>query len=204
MPRPKTLTNDLIAAAALAVIDRDGLAALSMRTVAAELDVGAMSLYRYVRSREELERLVIARALGGIDTKVSPRASWQARVTTLAVRARDAMRLHPSLIPIVVTRTPATAVLVEWGEQVLAALAAGGVDGRDAAIALRTIIKYVFGAVQLEHFGPTGSERTGALAVLPADRFPHLARAAAAAIRITPDEEFRKGLDIVLAGIAAG
>jgi hypothetical protein len=48
MPRPRSLSHDRIAAAALAVIDRRGLAALSMRTVAAELGMGTMSLYRYV------------------------------------------------------------------------------------------------------------------------------------------------------------
>src|SRR6266542_4940063 len=59
MPRPRSLTLPQIAAAALAVLERDGLAALSMRTVAVELDVGTMSLYRYVDSKEQVEELVV-------------------------------------------------------------------------------------------------------------------------------------------------
>jgi AcrR family transcriptional regulator len=202
VPRPKTLTNDVIAAAALAVIDRDGLAALSMRTVAAELDVAAMSLYRYVESREELEDLVIARVLRGIDTSVSSRASWKTRVATLVTRARAAIGEHPALVPLVLVRSPTSSVLAGWGEQMLASLAAAGFEGKERAIAFRTITKYLFGAVQLEHFGPIAGPRTAALAALPADRFPFLSATASAATRVSQEEEFRKGLDIVLRGLA--
>ena len=67
MPRPRSLTPDQIAAAALAVIDRDGLDALSMRTVARQLGIGAMSLYRYVTDRDQLEDLVVDLVLGAVD-----------------------------------------------------------------------------------------------------------------------------------------
>src|SRR5260370_32708785 len=61
----RSSTNAAIAAAALAVLDRDGVAGLSMRSVAAELRVGTMSLYRYVSDRPELERLVLPPRLAG-------------------------------------------------------------------------------------------------------------------------------------------
>jgi len=67
MPRPRSLTQAAIAAAALAVIDRDGVAGLSMRAVAAELGTGTMSLYRYVADRDELERWVVDLVLAEVD-----------------------------------------------------------------------------------------------------------------------------------------
>jgi AcrR family transcriptional regulator len=64
VPRPRSLTPDQLAVAALAVIDRDGLAGLTMRAVATQLGVSTMGLYRYVRDRRELEALVVELVLG--------------------------------------------------------------------------------------------------------------------------------------------
>ena len=68
MPRPRSLTPDQLASAALAVLDREGLAGLSMRAVAKELGMSTMALYRYVDDREELEGLVVERVLSAVDT----------------------------------------------------------------------------------------------------------------------------------------
>lgn len=80
MPRPRSLTTQAIAAAAITVIDRDGLAALSMRTVADELDRRTMALYRYVEDREELECLVVELALGTVldRARAAPEATRRA------------------------------------------------------------------------------------------------------------------------------
>jgi len=73
MPRPRSLTAPQIADAARALVAREGLPVLSMRTVAAELGVSAMSLYRYVRSRDEIEGLLVDAVLRGIDTDLPAR-----------------------------------------------------------------------------------------------------------------------------------
>lgn len=83
MPRPRSLTSTRIATAAIAVVDRDGLDALSMRTVAGELGMGTMSLYRYVADRAELEQLVVDEVLARIDLTTSARASWRTQVIQL-------------------------------------------------------------------------------------------------------------------------
>ncbi|MFD0664655.1 TetR/AcrR family transcriptional regulator [Thermocatellispora tengchongensis] len=79
MPRPRSLTETEIAAAALAVIDRDGLDALSMRAVAKQLGTGTMSLYRYVEDRAQLETLVVDLVLGSVDYTLPPRAPGAGR-----------------------------------------------------------------------------------------------------------------------------
>src|ERR1700690_3860275 len=99
MPRPRSLTDTDVATAALAVIDRDGLAAFTMRAVAAELNVATMSLYRYVRDREHLEELVVDLLLSQVDTTLPRRGAWTRQVTTLVERVRDTVRAHPQVVP---------------------------------------------------------------------------------------------------------
>jgi AcrR family transcriptional regulator len=197
------LTGTDVAAAALAVADREGLGGVSMRAVAAELGVGTMSLYRYVEDRQALEDLMVELVLEPVDLTVSDRATWQRNITTLASRTRDAIGAHPVIVPILLTRRHVAAATRRWGEAVLGQLARGGFEDRDRVVAFRTILSYVLGAVQVEHLGPLRGPGTASLAAEATDRFPHLAATAAAARRVTPDQEFRRGLDIVLRGLEA-
>jgi AcrR family transcriptional regulator len=203
MPRPRSLTESGIAVAALAIVDRDGLASLSMRTVATEMGVGTMSLYRYVAGRDELEGLLLGHVLESVDLEVAKGSPWTERVVSLAERVRAAIGDHPAVVPLLLTRRQVTAPSLGWGEAVMAALADGGFTGPDRAIAFRALLSYVIGAVQVEHFGPLAGAGTAALADLPTDVFPHLADTARHARAIPSDEEFRRGLQIVLRGLGA-
>ncbi|HEX6568978.1 MAG TPA: TetR/AcrR family transcriptional regulator C-terminal domain-containing protein [Acidimicrobiales bacterium] len=202
MPRRRSLTTAAIGAAALAVVERDGLAALSMRAVAAEMGVGAMSLYRYVAGREEVEGLVVDLVLAAADTDVPPTDPWAERVATLVERVRDAVGAHPAVVPLLLTRRHASEGTIRWGEAVLAALDDGGFTGEHRVIAFRTLLSYVIGAVQVEHLGPLSGAGTVALAGLPADRYPMLADTAAHARHVAAADEFRRGLAVVLRGLA--
>jgi AcrR family transcriptional regulator len=203
MPRPRSLTNADIATAALAVIDRDGLAGLSMRAVADELGVATMGLYRYVDSRDQLEALVIELVLDGVDPSVPRRTGWRNRVSTLVGRVRENIDAHPAVVPLLLTRRHASLGTLRWGEAVLDALAAGGFDGKRRAIAFRTVLSYLFGSVQVSHFGPLSGVGTEALAALPAADFPRLAETAPVALAIGAEEEFTGGLAVVLRGLEA-
>lgn len=201
MPRPRSLTTDAIAAAALGLVDREGLEALSMRTVASELGVCAMSLYRYVQSRDEIETLVVGEALRGIGDGAWPRLRWRERTLALFGRARDAMRRRPAILPLLLTRRHASVQTARWGEAVMAALAEGGFAGDARVLAFRTLLGYLFGAVQVEHFGPLSGSGTEALARLPPDEYPYLSATARAAGTVSADRAFRHGLDAVLTGL---
>ena len=109
MPRPRSLSPDQIAAAALAVVERDGLAALSMRAVATELGAGTMSLYRYVSGRDELEELLLAHALAGIPTEADAAKPWGERIVDLAVGVWRAVGDRPAIVPLLLTRRARTA-----------------------------------------------------------------------------------------------
>jgi AcrR family transcriptional regulator len=199
VPRPRSLDHATIAAAALAVLDRDGLGGLSMRAVAAELGMGTMSLYRYVTDREQLERLLLDRVLSAVDTSVPARTGWQRRIVVLADRVRLAVGEHPHLVPLLLAHRQAAVVSLDWGEAVAAALTEGGVTGRRRVVALRAVISYVLGALQAQHYGPLAGPGTDVLAALP--DHPMLAETARQAGRVGPAEEFRGGLDLLLRGL---
>lgn len=203
MARPKSLTTSGIAAAALAVIDRDGLAALSMRSVGVELGMGTMSLYRYVASREELERLVVDLALGKVDTALPARGSWDEHVTILAGRIRDAVRAHPAVVPLMMAHHQDSLGVWRCAEAVLGALTAGGFTGRNRVIALRTLVSFLNGTLQAQHLGPLDGAGTAAMAALAETGYPLVAETAREARHVSPDEEFRDGFAAVLRGLAS-
>jgi AcrR family transcriptional regulator len=200
MPRPRSLTSDQIAGAALAVIDDEGLDALSMRTVARRLGIGAMSLYRYVSNRAQLEELVVDLVLAPADLGV-PRASAGRKLAVLADRVRIAVSEHPEAVPLLLAHRHQSLGSLRWGETVLSVLADAGYTGKRRVIAFRAVLAYVFGALEVEHFGALSGPGTAALAALARNQFPLLSETAAHARTVTPEEEFRRGFAIVLRGL---
>lgn len=198
MPRPRSLTTERLATATLAVIDRDGLDALTMRAVAKELGMATMSLYRYVTDKDELEVLVVDHVLSGVDLTVPP-GEWQARITELLSRVRKAVIAHAATVPLLLRHRHAVPASLVQIEAMLAILAEAGFTGERRVIAQRTIIAYLFGMLQNEHFGPLGGAGTAAMAAQ--ERFPLLAETAGVARQVAGDTEFHKGLESVLRGL---
>ena len=203
MPRPRSLSTEQIANAALAVLDRDGLTALSMRAVAAELGTGTMSLYRYVTDREQLERLILDAVLADFDPLAPPALPWAGRIRLLTGRIRAAVFTHPAVVPLFLTHRHLTQGGQRWAEGMLGALTEAGLAGADRVIAFRALVSYVIGALQAESLGPLSGAGTVVLAALPTDEFPLLAATAADASAVAPDVEFGRGLDLVLRGLGA-
>jgi AcrR family transcriptional regulator len=200
MPRPRSLNRSQIAATALEVVDADGLAALSMRTVARRLGIGTMSLYRYVADRDELEAMVVDVVLEGIDPR-PPGGSAHHRISVLAGRVRDAAARHPAVVPLILEHRHRSSASVRWGEVVLQVLADAGYTGKRRVYAFRALLAYVFGALQVEHYSALSGPGTQALAELSADEFPLLSETALAAHAVSADDEFGRGLEILLRGL---
>ncbi|ROO82860.1 TetR family transcriptional regulator [Actinocorallia herbida] len=198
MPRPRSLTPARIAEAALAVIDAEGLAALTMKAVAARLGMGTMSLYRYVADRAELEELVVERVLADVDT-ATPDGPWRERVAVLAGRVRAAVALHPNALPLTAAHRDGSPALARWSESVLEVLTGAGFAGEDRVVALRALVAYLVGAIELEHRGPLEGRSTRRMAELTG--FPLLAATARDALALPPGAEFGRGLAALLDGL---
>jgi len=203
MPRRRSLTQAAIAAATLAVIDRDGVTGLSMRAVAAELGTGTMSLYRYVADREELERWVVDLVLADVDPEAPADTSWTGQVTVLVERVREAVAAHPAVVPLLLIHRHTSPHSWRWSETVLGLLTGAGFTGRRRVIAFRCLLAYIVGALHAESLGPLAGPGTAALARLSSAGYPVLAQTARSAGRVPPDEEFGQGLAIVLSGFLA-
>ncbi|MEO3782418.1 TetR/AcrR family transcriptional regulator [Actinocorallia sp. B10E7] len=201
MSKSRSLTPERLVDAALAVLDESGPEAFSMRAVADHLGMGVMSLYRYVEDRAELEIMIVERVLGSVSLDLPP-APWRNRVELLVDRVRVAVAAHPSTMPMAVARRRHVPSMRRWAEAVLAVLAEAGLRGERRAVALRALISYVIGSMELEHRDSLpGVEARPAPEISRAD-YPHLAASTRATQRLSRAEEFRGGLALVLDGIA--
>ncbi|MFD0567419.1 TetR/AcrR family transcriptional regulator C-terminal domain-containing protein [Kitasatospora saccharophila] len=147
------LTAERIVAAAVAVADAEGLEALSMRRVAAELDVATMSLYRHVPDKDGLVDLMMDRVFTELSFSAADAArDWRARLELAARRLWGLFRAHPWLASALsVTRPQPVANALPFGEWVLSALAAEGLGVPDVFTAYLTLFNYVRGtALSLE------------------------------------------------------
>ncbi|MFE2871776.1 MULTISPECIES: TetR/AcrR family transcriptional regulator [unclassified Embleya] len=93
-----------ITAAAVALADADGLAAVSMRALARELGTGPASLYRYLASRDDLLDLMADAVTGEVDLSAAPGGDWIGDLTALALQAKAAHARHPWLLELTAQR----------------------------------------------------------------------------------------------------
>ncbi|MFG1989620.1 TetR/AcrR family transcriptional regulator [Actinoplanes sp. NPDC048988] len=191
---------DRLAEAALAVIDRDGLAGLTMRAVATELAMSTMALYRYVADRDELELLVADWCLRDLDTSPPADPQWTNQIKTLSLRVRDQVGARPRAVPLLIANRQRSRPLLRWAETVVTVLAGAGFTGTDRVIALRALVGYLNGALLQEQLGALDGPGTEAIAAQT--DFPIMRETARAARDVSPEREFAGGLDVVLRGLS--
>ncbi|MER7106447.1 TetR/AcrR family transcriptional regulator C-terminal domain-containing protein [Streptomyces sp. NPDC000229] len=146
------LTRARIVRAAIEIADAEGLAALSMRGVAARLGVAAMSPYRYVGSKDELVALMADAAYGEVTHPAAPPEGWRARVETGARAMWEVCRRHPWVAQIgPLSRPLVLPNLMAHGEWLLSALEGHGLDPKTRFDIHLLIYSHVHGlAVNLE------------------------------------------------------
>jgi AcrR family transcriptional regulator len=193
---------------AIQIVDEDGLGALSMRSLAAALGTGPMTIYNYVKDREELEGLVAEAVLAGVKL---PRRSddWRADVKSIATAIWRSVRQHPNAAPLVLTRRTVSAAGYLPAERLIEALTRAGLSDIDLLAAFRGVLSLVMGAAQVELAGPLAAidreqsnvmnaKRIGGLA---GSEHPHMAALAETSQRSTMAADFDRALDMLLAGI---
>ena len=152
------LDRDLIVGAALRFIDRDGAQRLTMRALAQDLGVGAMSLYRHVSGREDLLEAVVADLLDGVQRDLDDELAqtWQGYLQTLAHAVRRIAVEHASAFPLVATRHPAAPWLrpplrsLDLVESFLQMLGQHGFTDQQVADAYRAFSSFLLGQLLLE------------------------------------------------------
>ena len=203
-------TLDEVRAQAISIVDKDGLAGLSMRSLAAALGTGPMTLYNYVKDREQLEGLVAEAVLA--DVRLPRRTDdWRADVRAIARAIWRAVRQHPNAAPLVLTRRTVSAAGYLPAERLVEALHRAGLSELDALAAFRGVLSLVMGAAQVELAGPLAAadrEQSNAaiaqhIGDLAGTEHPHLAALAQTSQRSTMGDDFDRALDMLLTGIQA-
>jgi AcrR family transcriptional regulator len=198
MARPTTAKLDQarIRAAALALVDAEGLERLSMRRLATALDVSAASLYFHYATKDELLEAVAADILANVDTSAFS-SGWEPGVRAWARSLRAALAAHPRLVPVLSHAPGRRADALQRADDIQGGLVAAGWPPREATM-IGAAAKYlVFGAA-LGSF----AEGFAADPEVYADRYPHLGQAHRLAARAA--EVDRESFDFALEQLIAG
>jgi AcrR family transcriptional regulator len=200
----KPLTPDRVVTAALRLVDRRGLDALSLRRLGAVLGVEAMSLYKHVPGKPALLDLLVERVLADV-APAAPRASWEERVRHVATELRRVSLAHPHVFPLLATRVPAAPRALAPLEILLAALADAGLDEPVVLRHFWAFVAWITGALLGETAAATG---VGAASIaLPEDldaaAFPAFTRLGDAVASCDFAAEYAHGLDILIGAVRA-
>jgi len=112
------LSREAIAQAAVDLIDREGLEALSLRRLAATLHVRATNLYTYVPDKESLVQDVVALLLSEVDLRDRPGVAWEECVVSVGMSLRDMALRHPRAFPLVAVARYDEWPMIRHGERV--------------------------------------------------------------------------------------
>lgn len=199
-----TLTRQHVLSQGLKLLDRDGLQALTMRSLAAYLGVSPMALYNHVEDKEDLLQGIARHLLDGTQfSSASP--DWRERIGACFRVLRNLCLAHPDAVRLMETIAVAPLAVFSPMEITLAALENVVKSGEDALCAYFLLINFTLGQVSYETRGPIKSlEVREALEkeTLKDAGFPHIERAASQqSWDFTRAFEF--GLSIILAGLDA-
>ena len=214
--RREPISREAIVKAAIALLDREGLNALSMRRLGDELGAGAASLYWHVGSKDGLLDLVLDEIIGENETPEPDPARWREQLKEVARVQRRVSLRHPYVVRISIGRIPMGPNALRYSERVLAILRAGGLPPRLAVQGYLLLIATVNGFTVDE----TGVEDGAApdrdparlqeaadlardyIASLPAGMFPNMTGLADEFALADPDERFELLIDIFVDGLA--
>ncbi len=148
------LTREQIVTSALALVDRDGLDALSMRRLGAELGVDPMAPYYHVPNKEALLNAIVEAVMAEIDLSGNnPAAAAEERIMHAARAYRDVLLAHRNALPIVLARRPITPGALRPVELLIGILRDAGLPPGQALAGMHAIAAMVRGIAGIADFG---------------------------------------------------
>jgi len=214
-PERPRLSKAAVVERGLALADAEGLEAVTIRRLAADLGVTPMALYWHFRSKDELLAGLAERLWAEIDVDVDRDADWAAQLRFLLESLLHVLRTHPSASQLLLSgekRTSESAMIAN--EVALEVLTRAGFDAEHAAaIARNALFTGLMLVVSEPGFEPglTESERVEhqrlarvRLSLLPPDKFPMLVECAVPMTACDdPDFHYKLGVDLFVAGVQA-
>ncbi|MEG3635589.1 TetR/AcrR family transcriptional regulator [Micromonospora palythoicola] len=209
------LTRQAIVAVALDLVDRAGVDAVTMRSVADALGTGPASIYRHVSGKDELLELVLDRVLTEVVVPPPDPDDWRESLVALAREVRRVLLAHHDIAAVAMSGPPVGDSSARIAEALLAILRPAGFPDDVCAWTIDRLSLYVT-ADALDtarqrvagQGGPEAVRRRWAQVAqyyhdLPADRFPHTVALRDALFAAGPVDRFTLGLELILDGLAA-
>jgi AcrR family transcriptional regulator len=208
--RRAPLSRDAIVDAALAILDADGVDALTIRRLGQELGTGSASLYWHIAGKDELCELVYDRIMGEIELPEPDPSRWEDQLKDLARQAYRVMLSHNDAVRLSIGRPPAGPNTLRIVECMLGLMRGAGIPDQAAAYFGNTLGRFLDASV-LEDSNATRSradseDDAGEMmrdywARLPADRFPNITALADTAFAGDSGDLFEFGLDLLIRGL---
>jgi AcrR family transcriptional regulator len=213
--RRTTLTRERVLRAALGLADEGGVESLTMRRLAKELGVEAMSLYNHVANKDDILDGIVEIVFGEIEPPPSG-VDWKTAMRRRAISTRQALARHRWAVGLMESRMRPGPANVRLHDAVLGCLRQAGFSVAMAVHAYSVQDSYIYGfALQENGFAQQrdraslGSEESLAkvmLEQLPAEQYPHIAETVGGYVTGSAydfAEEFEFGLDLILDGLEA-
>jgi AcrR family transcriptional regulator len=206
--RRTQLTRERVVAAGVELADRDGIESISMRRLAQELGVEAMSLYTHVRNKDDLLDGMVDAVIGEIPTSVDG-ADWKTSLRQMALAARGIVLTHPWAPGPIQSRTTPGPATMRYVNTVLGVLREGGFTIAQTHHALHILGSRLLGFTQdlFDDSGDLEPETAASLASELGAALPYVAEMALAVThggalgRCDDDNEFEFALDLILDGL---
>jgi Tetracyclin repressor-like, C-terminal domain/Bacterial regulatory proteins, tetR family len=203
------LSRERVLRAALELADRDGIESLSMRRLAQDLGVEAMSLYRHVQNKEDMVDGMVDLVFGEIGLPPA-QGDWKTAMRERAISARGVLARHPWAIGLMESRSQPGPASLQHHDAVIGRLRGEGFSVPMAAHAYSILDGYIYGFALQQASQPHKTpeklvEVTDKIFQrFPMDAYPHLAEMAVKHV-LQPGfdygDEFKFGLDLILDGL---
>jgi AcrR family transcriptional regulator len=202
--RAGELTREGVIDAAADLVAERGYSGLTMRALADRCGVPTMTLYRHVRTKEDLLGALADRVLGELQFAGPGTLTWQEELAAVFRSVHDLLLAHPEIAQIAGRQPVAGQAAYRGAEVVLAALRRAGIEGEPAASAFGTLFAFTLGFVQQQLLSSApGSlgRRQAVLERLPLDDFDNLSRLGAVFLLRSSSRHFEDGLDLIIRGL---
>ena len=202
------LTRESAVAAALDIVTRDGVEALSMRRLGRELGVDPMAVYHYIPSKQALFDELVAAVWSELE--LPGEGAWDQQLRELGRAVRSLLTRYANALPIIATRSGMGSGSLAALDRGVAILTAAGMEAREALEVLSVASSWLIGHALAEVGRPPGGVADVPEEVVleafsgprAAEEYPHLAAAAQQGL-LDWDEVFERGLDTLIEGVRA-
>jgi AcrR family transcriptional regulator len=199
-PRSPLLSREKIVEAALALIDEEGLGALSTRKLAARLGVSGPSLYNHFATMDDLLDTVADQVIAQVDLSALRTRPWAQALPEWARSYREVLAEHPNLVPVIVHGPGRRPAALRLADEVYGALVDAGWPPREAT-EVGALMRFLVAGAAMSSFA-------GGFSPDPATYgtdYPHLSRAHLLQARSRDIDKgaFELGLETVMAGLVA-